>query len=120
MLRLACLIVATLTLVVSGAVVVVQGQATPPNIGVPAVDGVIGALVRQDTSAVVANVEFSPRGCVAEQTVGTPPKCAPGQAVGTPVQTLFFAQCEGTFMTTSDEVRTAVSNLFAKSPASSI
>jgi hypothetical protein len=98
----------------------VYAQGTLPSVGVPAVDQVMASLIRQDLNSVLGDVEFSLRDCVADATVGSPPKCAAGQAIGTPVQTLFFAQCEGAYMTTLDEVRVAVSNLFAKSGTSSI
>ena len=121
MLRTAAAFLLTTTLLLA-TIGHAQSQTTPPTVGVPPIDSVISSLARQDLDAVVNDVEFSPRGCVpaAKATVGSPPTCGAGQTEGTPVQSFYFAQCEGTFMTTLDEVRTALTNLFAKSPVSSI
>jgi hypothetical protein len=102
--------------------IVVRAQAGNSTTGVPEVDSAVSAVTSQNLEAVLSRVEFTPQGCVpaSEATVGSPPTCDVGQAPGTLVDSFFFAGCEGTFVTTAEQVRAAVANLFAKSQSSSL
>lgn len=81
--------------------------------GVPAVDLVLTHLLAGDLDALQALVKFTGVPCQAEPptlSAGVEPQCPAGTPVGTPIPSFLMLQCEGSYATSNDAVRTAFTN----------
>ena len=88
--------------------------------GIPEVDRVIDLLVRTDVDGLAGIAEYASIGCSVAQTVGSPPPCALGQADGTIINAFPWAQCEGTYVTESDQLKAAFELALQRQPSAAI
>jgi DNA-binding CsgD family transcriptional regulator len=88
--------------------------------GVPEVDRAIDLLVHRDVDGLMQLVQYGPIGCSVTQTVGSPPPCAPGQPDGDPVDVFPMGACEGTYATSTDQVRQAFGLALLRQPSAAV
>jgi len=84
-----------------------QPAAPGPSTGIRKVDLVISSLLDKDVDALVDLVQFTPQGCFKTPpfVAGGFPTCEAGVPEGSPVQTFLALGCEGTYLTTKQDLQ---------------
>ncbi len=100
-----------------GSAITPASTSAPARTNVPEVDRVIDLLLHQDVDGLVKLTRYEPIGCSATQTVGSPPPCAPGAADGTPVNAFAVGECEGSYLTSDDQLKGAFGLALQRQPS---
>ena len=99
---------ATATAPIATPVATVTGTTPSPRVdprrtGIPAIDGLIDAVLKGDMTAVVGQVQYRSIPCVTQPSGdGSPPTCAASEPAGTPVEVFQFAVCAGEWVRPGD------------------